>query len=105
MAFKVMTRKGHKQHLKELHIPLDSDLTSGLRDTRQAKLEEMKEMKEKVLGYERRQEEEAYQGMWRLTGVCGCLPGYVGAYQGMWDGYIGGLVVGTSTLCFFPSLL
>ena len=62
MAFKVMTRKGHKQQLKELHIPLDSDLASGLRDVRQAKLEEMREMKEKVLGYERRQEEEAYQG-------------------------------------------
>ncbi len=69
MAFKLMTRKGHKQQLKELHIPLHSDLTSGLRDVRQAKLEEMKEMKEKVLGYERRQEEEAYQGTYIMWGV------------------------------------
>ena len=62
MKFKVMTRKGHKQQLKELNIPLVSDLTSGVRDTRQAKSEAYEEMKQKVLDYERRQEEEDYQG-------------------------------------------
>lgn len=64
MKFKVMTRKGHKQQLKELNIPLDSDLTTGLRNTRQAKTEDHEEMKQRVLDYERRQEEEAYQGIY-----------------------------------------
>lgn len=63
MRFKVMTRKGNKQQLKELSIPLDSELTSGLKDTRQAKTEDHEEMKQKVLDIERRQEEEEYRGV------------------------------------------
>ena len=62
MKFKVMTRKGNKQQLKELNIPLDSDLTLGLRDTRQAKTEDHEVMKRRVLEHEQRQEEEEYKG-------------------------------------------
>lgn len=66
MKFKLMTKKGHKQQLKELSIPLDSDLTSGLKDTQQTKAEEdFEEIKQKILESERRQEEEEYQGKGR----------------------------------------
>ena len=70
MKFKVMMRKGHKQQLKELSIPLDSDLTTGLKDTTQdkAKAEDFEEIKQKILESERRQEEEEYQGEGRREG-------------------------------------
>jgi hypothetical protein len=65
MKFKLMTRKGHKQQLKELNVPLDSDLASGLKDTQQTRAEEdFEEIKQKILESERRQEEEEYQGGW-----------------------------------------
>jgi len=72
MKFKMMTRKGNKPQLKERNIPLDSDLTSGLKDTRQAKMEDHEEMKQKVLDMERRQEEEAYQGKYTVLPGRGC---------------------------------
>ena len=65
MKFKLMTRKGHKQQLKELSIPLDSDLALGLKDNawQQAKMEDRQEIKQKILDCERRQEEEEYRGL------------------------------------------
>ncbi len=48
--------------LKELNIPVDSSLAAGLMDSNDARLDEHKQMKELVLNWERRQEEEAYQG-------------------------------------------
>ena len=71
VKFKLMTRKGHKQQLKELSIPLDSDLTLGLKDNawQQAKMEDHQEIKQKILDCEQRQEEEEYRG---LKGFC-CL--------------------------------
>lgn len=59
--FTLVTKKGHKQQLKDLHIPIDSNLASGLRDTQQALKAEQLEMKKLVLTHERRQEEEDYQ--------------------------------------------
>ncbi len=48
--------------LKGLNIPIESGLTAGLMDGRGARQDEHKQMKELVLNWERRQEEEAYQG-------------------------------------------
>ena len=63
-----MTRRGHKQQLKELMIPVDSDLTLGLRDPQQqAKMVDYERVKQRTLDYERRQEEEDYLGVWRVV--------------------------------------
>ena len=65
VKFKVMSRKGNKQQLKELMIPLESDLAVGVREVQQqAKMEAFEEVKQRTLDYERRQEEEDYQGWW-----------------------------------------
>ncbi len=50
--------------LKELKIPVESGLTAGLMEGREARHDEHKQMKELVLNYERKQEEEAYQCEW-----------------------------------------
>ena len=65
-----MTRRGHKQQLKELKIPMDSELTLSLRESQQqAKIVNYEEVKQRTLDYERRQEEEDYHGRWRVTDV------------------------------------
>jgi regulator of nonsense transcripts 2 len=56
--FTLITKKGHKQHLKELNIPVESVLASSLEDTQQALKVEKEEMKRIVLNHKRRQEEE-----------------------------------------------
>ena len=80
MKFKVMTRKGHKPQLKELQIPVDSDLTAGLKD-RQAKKEDHEEMKQRVLDIERRQEEEDYQGGWVSFALCIIIMNFAGRHS------------------------
>ena len=70
VKFKLMTKKGHKQQVKELNIPVDSDLTSGLKDSQQGKTEDFEEIKQKILDCERRQEEEDYQGVCVCVCVC-----------------------------------
>lgn len=58
LRFKVMLKKGNRQQMKEVNIPLDSGLASSLMDTKQAVKHEHLEMKKLVLDHEKRQEEE-----------------------------------------------
>jgi len=63
VKFKIMTRKGNKQQLKDLLIPEDSGLALGVKEGhQQAKIEAYEEVKQRTLDYERRQEEEDFQG-------------------------------------------
>ena len=62
MKFTFMTKKGHKQQLKDLNIPIDSDLASNIHEAREALKDQHQEMKKLVLNYEQKQEEEEYLG-------------------------------------------
>ena len=62
MKFTFMTKKGHKQQLKDLSIPIDSDLASNIHEAREALRDQHQEMKKLVLNYEQKQEEEEYLG-------------------------------------------
>ena len=62
MKFTFMTKKGHKQQLKDLSIPVDSDLASNIHEAREALRDRHQEMKKLVLNYEQQQEEEEYLG-------------------------------------------
>ena len=62
MKFTFMTKKGHKQQLKDLNIPIDSDLASNIHEAREALRDQHQEMKKLVLNYEQKQEEEEYLG-------------------------------------------
>ena len=62
MKFTFMTKKGHKQQLKDLSIPVDSDLASNVHEAREALRDQHQEMKKLVLNYEQQQEEEEYLG-------------------------------------------
>eukprot|EP00731_Ephydatia_muelleri_P002411 Em0001g2411a len=63
VKFKVMLKKGNRQQMKEVNIPLDSGLASSLLDTKQAVKHEHLEMKKLVLDHEKRQEEEETRAM------------------------------------------
>ena len=74
MKFTFMTKKGHKQQLKDLSIPVDSDLASIVHEAREALRDQHQEMKKLVLNYEQQQEEEEYLGefggrRWRMNTV------------------------------------
>lgn len=58
MDFKLLMKRGHKQMVKDLKVPLDSELALGLKDTQMARKHEQKEMKRLVLNYEQMQVEE-----------------------------------------------
>jgi hypothetical protein len=45
MKFTFMTKKGHKQQLKDLSIPIDSDLASNIHEAREALRDQHQEMK------------------------------------------------------------
>ena len=64
MKFTFMTKKGHKPQLKDLSIPIDSDLASNVHEAREALRDRHQEMKKLVLNYEQKQEEEEYLGEW-----------------------------------------
>ncbi|XP_019854933.1 PREDICTED: regulator of nonsense transcripts 2-like [Amphimedon queenslandica] len=61
MKFTVLMKKGNKPQLKELNVPADNILASGLKETQLALENEKKEMKKIVLTHERRQTEELRQ--------------------------------------------
>ena len=44
MKFTFMTKKGHKQQLKDLNIPIDSDLVSNIHEAREALRDQHQEM-------------------------------------------------------------
>ena len=76
MEFKLLVKKGHKQMVRDLKVPVNSELAIGLKDTQmvrrvddelvlmmtlQAMKHEQKEMKRLVLNYEQMQVEEEIQ--------------------------------------------
>ena len=76
MDFKLLVKKGHKQLVRDLKVPLNSELASGLKVTQevstvddqlilmirlQAMKHEQNEMKRIVLNYEQMQIEEEIQ--------------------------------------------
>jgi len=87
MDFKLLVKKGHKQMVRDLKVPLNSELAIGLKDTQmvrtgddellvqmvtlQAMKHEQKEMKRLVLNYEQMQVEEEIQE--QHEGVCVCV--------------------------------
>ena len=60
--FVLMLKKGNKPVLKDLHIPINSDLAANIHDKQMAQRAEHEEMKRLVLDYNQRQEEESYNG-------------------------------------------
>ena len=86
MDFKLLVKKGHKQMVRDLKVPVNSELAIGLKDTQmvrtagdqlvvivtlQAMKHEQKEMKRLVLNYEQMQVEEEIQE--QHEGVCVCV--------------------------------
>ena len=86
MDFKLLVKKGHKQMVRDLKVPVNSELAIGLKDTQmvrtagdqlvimfilQAMKHEQKEMKRLVLNYEQMQVEEEIQE--QHEGVCACM--------------------------------
>ena len=57
-----MLKKGNKQQFRDLNIPVTENLAANIRDKQVAEREEHEEMKRLVLGYNQRQEEEAFNG-------------------------------------------
>lgn len=60
--FVLMLKKNNKQVMKDLSIPLTSDLAANIRNKQLAERAEHEEMKRLVLDYNQRQEEESYNG-------------------------------------------
>lgn len=58
--FVLMLKKNNKQVLKDLKIPLSSDLAANIHNKQMAERAEHEEMKRLVLDYNQRQEEESY---------------------------------------------
>lgn len=63
LNFVVMLKKGNKQHLRDLQIPVSSGLAANIRDRQMAEQQEQEEVKRLVLNYNQRQEEETYNEM------------------------------------------
>ena len=57
-----MLKKNNKQVLKDLNIPLTSDLAANIHHKQLAERAEHEELKRLVLDYNQRQEEESYNG-------------------------------------------
>ena len=60
--FMVMLRKGNRQQLRDLKVPITSDLAANIREKQQEEQAEQEEVKRLVLDYNQRQEEEIYNG-------------------------------------------
>ena len=61
--FMVMLKKGNRQQLRDLHVPITSDLAANIREKQQEEQAEQEEVKRLVLDYNQRQEEEqTYNG-------------------------------------------
>ena len=64
-----MLKKNNKQVLKDLNIPLTSDLAANIHHKQLAERAEHEELKRLVLDYNQRQEEESYNGIERLNSI------------------------------------
>ena len=62
VKFVLMLKKGNKQQFRDLNIPVTENLAANIRDKQVAERAEHEEMKRLVLGYNQRQEEEAFNG-------------------------------------------
>uniref|UniRef100_UPI00358E2643 regulator of nonsense transcripts 2 isoform X2 n=1 Tax=Myxine glutinosa TaxID=7769 RepID=UPI00358E2643 len=62
MQFVMLTRKGNKQQLKTVHVPMTSRLAASRWNQQQAEQEERLRMKRLTLDINERQEQEDYQG-------------------------------------------
>lgn len=60
--FLLMLKKGNKQQLRDLKVPITSDLAANIREKQQEEQAEQEEVKRLVLDYNQRQEEETYNG-------------------------------------------
>ena len=60
--FVVMLKKGNRQQLRDLNVPISSDLAANIREKQQEEQAEQEEVKRLVLDYNQRQEEEIYSG-------------------------------------------
>ena len=60
--FMVMLKKGNRQQLRDLKVPITSDLAANIREKQQEEQAEQEEVKRLVLDYNQRQEEESYNG-------------------------------------------
>ena len=60
--FVLMMKRNNKQIVKDLNIPMTSDLAANIHHKQLAKQAEHEEMKRLVLDYNQRQEEESYNG-------------------------------------------
>ncbi|CAB4029434.1 regulator of nonsense transcripts 2-like isoform X1 [Paramuricea clavata] len=58
--FMVMLKKGNRQQLRDLKVPISSDLAANIREKQQEEQAEQEEVKRLVLDYNQRQEEETY---------------------------------------------
>jgi len=67
VKFVLMLKKGNKQQFRDLNIPVTENLAANIRDKQVAEREEHEEMKRLVLGYNQRQEEEAFNEMLAST--------------------------------------
>jgi regulator of nonsense transcripts 2 len=59
VCVRVLVKKGHKQQAKQMLIPGDCSLVQSTREQEAALLEEKQNIKQKILEYNRREEEEA----------------------------------------------
>jgi regulator of nonsense transcripts 2 len=59
MSFRVLMKKGNKQAIKNIQVPLESPLAINSKVNQNAEREEQKELKRIVLKYEEREEEKA----------------------------------------------
>ncbi|XP_066925747.1 regulator of nonsense transcripts 2-like isoform X2 [Clytia hemisphaerica] len=67
--FVLMMKRNNKQIVKDLNIPMTSDLAANIHHKQLAKQAEHEEMKRLVLDYNQRQEEESYNEMMQQTRV------------------------------------
>ena len=65
--FMVMLKKGSRQQLRDLKVPITSDLAANIREKQQEEQAEQEEVKRLVLDYNQRQEEETYNGREMLS--------------------------------------
>ena len=71
VCFKVLVKRGHKQHMKQMLIPGDCPLVQSTKQQSAAELEEKQNIKRKILEYNEREEELNAASLERGNGVEG----------------------------------
>uniref|UniRef100_A0ACD5USJ2 Uncharacterized protein n=1 Tax=Avena sativa TaxID=4498 RepID=A0ACD5USJ2_AVESA len=90
VCVRVLVKKGHKQQTKQMLIPGDCSLVQSTKQQEAALLEEKQNIKQKILEYNEREEEEFIRGSLQalFSGQGGSSPGssVSSAGRGTWDG-------------------